>query len=188
MANPRSKTTSAKERILDAAEQRLLDFGPSGLVLDAVAADAAVSKGGLLYHFPNKEALIEGITQRMLERFSKLQETISQSDPDEAGRWTRAYLQSTVKSDGTPADSSGRLMAGILAGMGGDDSRLKTVRDAFGAWQARLERDGIAPVQATIVRLAADGLWLSGLLGLPQLKKRHATDVMRALDSLSRST
>ena len=41
----------ARERILNSAEARLLTLGPSGLVLDAIAADAGISKGGLLYHF-----------------------------------------------------------------------------------------------------------------------------------------
>ncbi|MGE4607505.1 MAG: hypothetical protein AAEJ52_12260 [Myxococcota bacterium] len=39
---------NAHERILNAAEARLLARGPSGLVLDAIAADAGISKGGLL--------------------------------------------------------------------------------------------------------------------------------------------
>ena len=55
-----------RDRILDAAEARLLQRGPAGLVLDAVAREAQVSKGGLLYHFPSKEALVAGLTGRML--------------------------------------------------------------------------------------------------------------------------
>ena len=49
---------SAKERILNAAQARLLTGGPTSLVLDAIASDAGVSKGGLLYHFPSKDDLI----------------------------------------------------------------------------------------------------------------------------------
>ena len=54
----------ARERILNAAEARLLAGGPGGLVLDAIAADAGISKGGLLYHFGSKEALVEGLCDR----------------------------------------------------------------------------------------------------------------------------
>ena len=62
---------SAREKILNAAEARLLASGPAGLVLDAVAADAGVSKGGLLYHFRTKEALVGGLCDRMLARFDE---------------------------------------------------------------------------------------------------------------------
>jgi hypothetical protein len=40
---------TARQRILDAAETRLLARGPGGLVLDSIAADTGLSKGGLLY-------------------------------------------------------------------------------------------------------------------------------------------
>ena len=47
--------SSARDRILDAAEARLLGRGQPGLVLAAVAQDADCSKGGLLYHFPGTQ-------------------------------------------------------------------------------------------------------------------------------------
>ena len=56
--------SDARDRILNAAEERLLAAGPGGLVLDAIAADAGVSKGGLLYHFGSKEALVAGLCER----------------------------------------------------------------------------------------------------------------------------
>ena len=58
---------NTRDRILNAAESRLLAMGPAGLVLDAVAADAGISKGGLLYHFPSKEALVEGAELRVVD-------------------------------------------------------------------------------------------------------------------------
>ncbi len=177
----------AREAILDAAQVRLLEHGPSGLVLDLVAADAGVSKGGLLYHFPSKEALIAGLTERMLAGFDALQATLHEADADPDGAWTRAYVRSTVTPRGEPADDSARLMAGLLAGLGGDPARLGEVQARFQHWQQRIEReDGVDATSATIVRLAADGLWLSALLGLPSLPKPLAKRVMSRLDAMTR--
>ena len=111
---------NARERILDVAEARLLATGPAGLVLDAIAADAGVSKGGLLYHFRSKEALVGGLCDRMLERFDRDLETLCQLDDEPRGAWTRAYLNSTITDEGKPADSSAQLMAGILSTLGHD--------------------------------------------------------------------
>ena len=176
----------ARERILDAAEKRLLQFGPAGLVLDAVARQAEVSKGGLLYHFPSKEALIDGLTDRMFGNFDRLQASLAEGDPDERGRWTRAYLAGTVDRRGEPIDASARLMASLLAVIGTDSSRLEAVRARFAQWQSRLETDGIDATTATIVRLAADGLWLSALLGLPRLESATHTRVFETLLDLTR--
>lgn len=177
---------TTRAAILDAAQARLLSQGPAGLVLDAVAADAGVSKGGLLYHFPSKEALVAGLTRRMLEGFDATQAALHGRDPSEGGAWTRAYLRSTVTETGEPADDSARLLAGLLAAQGGDPARFEAIRERFHAWQERLERDGVDPVQATIVRLASDGLWLSALLGLPSLEKRLGARVVAALEAMTR--
>jgi AcrR family transcriptional regulator len=178
---------SNRNRILDAAEARLLEHGPRGLVLDAVATDAGVSKGGLLYHFPSKEALAQALVERLVEGFDGEQARLIDGDDGATGRRTRAYLRSTVTPDGEPADASAALMAGILAGMGGNRERLGPLYEAFARWQDRLEDDGVDPVRATLVRLAADGLWLSALLGLPPLDKKLARDVLAHLEELSRS-
>jgi AcrR family transcriptional regulator len=177
---------SNRSRLLDAAEKRLLEHGPKGLVLDAIAADAGVSKGGLLYHFPSKEALAAALVERMVEGFDAELARLGEADPHAAGRRTRAYLRSTVTPDGEPADQSAALMAGILAGMGTERERLGALHAAFARWQEQLERDGIDPVRATLVRLAVDGLWLSALLGLPSIDKDLAHRLLATLDELTK--
>jgi AcrR family transcriptional regulator len=178
---------TARERILDAAETRLLEGGPAGLVLDAIAAEAGVSKGGLLYHFASKEVLVAGLLERMLDHLDRELERLVGADPEPVGAWTRAYLASTVTPDGQPADNSAQLMAGILATLGRDSSHLEKLRSRFARWHARLETDGIDRTTATLVRLAADGLWLTALLGLPGLELEAGRDAIRALRDLTRS-
>ena len=176
---------SARDRILDAAEARLLKLGPTGLVLEAVATDAGVSKGGLLYHFPCKEALVEVLTERMLDGFDELLAELEGAEP--FGARARAYLASTVRPSGEPADNSGQLMAGILAALGRESSELERVRTRFSAWHQALAGDGLDETTAAIVRLAADGLWLSSLLGLPQAGPRTRARVVSALREMTRA-
>lgn len=57
-----------RDRILDALEKLLLVNGVAQVTLEAVAAQAGVSKGGLLYHFPSKEALLAAMVRRLGER------------------------------------------------------------------------------------------------------------------------
>ena len=61
-----------KDALLDAAEALLWEQGTQALTLTAVADRAGVSKGGLLYHFPTKEALIRGLVARLIEEFDAL--------------------------------------------------------------------------------------------------------------------
>lgn len=175
-----------RDRILDAAESRLLRRGPAGLVIEAVAREAEVSKGGLLYHFPSKEALVAGLTARMLDRFDEAQDELAAREPERPGAWARAYLASTVTPQGQPADNSAQLMAGLLAALGRDSAELQALRERFGRWHLRLEHDGLDATTAAIVRLAADGLWLSALLGLPQPQGDTSARVIEALREMTR--
>ena len=45
--------------------------GPQALTLDAVAAEAGVSKGGLLYHFASKRELLDAMLMGFLEEFDR---------------------------------------------------------------------------------------------------------------------
>lgn len=65
---PSGAPVSARDRVLDAFEELLAEQSERAATLDAVAARAGVSKGGLLYHFASKEALAAGV----LDRFAAL--------------------------------------------------------------------------------------------------------------------
>ena len=67
-ATPGTTPISARDRVLDAYEELLAEQSERAATLDAVAARAGVSKGGLLYHFASKEALASGV----LDRFADL--------------------------------------------------------------------------------------------------------------------
>ena len=58
---------SARERLLDAAATVVRRDGAQALTLDAVAAEAGVSKGGLLYHFRSKRDLLDALVGRWLD-------------------------------------------------------------------------------------------------------------------------
>ncbi|MET7333210.1 TetR/AcrR family transcriptional regulator [Nonomuraea sp. NPDC005650] len=181
---PRS---SSKERLLDAAAEVLLSEGAEALTLEAVARRAGVSKGGLFYHFPTKQALVAAMVDRLTKAFDQaLAET-----GDEPGDFLRAYLNATIPEHPTatnaPAD---RVTAALLAAVLVDPAGLAPLRERFAAWQARLTDDGIDPGAATAVRLAIDGWWAARLLGLGEpdaaLHERTRRYLMEAIDRATR--
>ncbi len=67
-----TKASRTRETLIQAANQVLVRDGINHLTLEAVAQVAGVSKGGLLYHFPNKEALVEGMIDHYLSQFEAI--------------------------------------------------------------------------------------------------------------------
>lgn len=59
------RQTIDRGALLDAAERVVLRDGANGLTMDAVAKEAGVSKGGVLYAFATKDALIDAMMTRV---------------------------------------------------------------------------------------------------------------------------
>ena len=180
-----ARMADTRNRLLDAATEVLLRDGAQALTLEAVARQAQVSKGGLLYHFPSKQALVAGMVQRLVGQFD---DALARAG-DEPGAATRVYLAATVSPHHTAAGAQAgaqadRASAALLAAALVEPDALGPLRDVYRAWQKRLDQDGIDPAVATAVRLAVDGWWLARLLDLePPGKGRHE-DVFRVLSTL----
>ena len=151
-------TSPTRERILDALVTVVAQDGPAGATLDAVAAAAGVSKGGLLYHFGTKEALFDGLVER-LTRLAH--EDVAQwRDHDEGV--VPAYLQASTIAQG-PYTST--LLAVLrLVGTSGVDVE-GAVLESFEAWFGALADAIDDPVLARMIHLVGDGLYLHALVG-----------------------
>ena len=155
-----------RQNILAAANGLILTQGAEHLTLEAVAQAAGISKGGLLYHFPSKEALVAGLVVYLVDDFSAdLARQLAQeraATGDAPGGWLRAF----VKASFQPSQDVQSLDAGMMAASLTNPALLEPLRQKYAEWQAQAEQDGIDPAVATLVRLATDGLWLADLLNL----------------------
>lgn len=161
-----------RDRILDALETLLLADGTPGITLEAVAAEAGISKGGLLYHFPGKEPLLVGAVERLGERVEEQLES-AQAAGTSIAEW---YL--------TPAsedpDSDVHVARSIIAALRSADGQYERVQTELNrimrAYDERLVAELGDPVLAEIVRLAGDGIYLGQIVGLdapdPDLNRR----------------
>lgn len=173
---------ATRTAILDAANRIVQERGVERLTLDLTAREAGVSKGGLLYHFPNKEALIKGMIQYYLDRFTRdYNETAQEAGDRTPGRWTRSYLY--ITSD--DSQRSPRMSSGLLAAVATNPALLAPMQQTFQEWVQRLEQDGIDQTAAMIVRLAVDGLWMVELFGLAPPEPALRLRILRALDALA---
>jgi AcrR family transcriptional regulator len=160
---------SKRDSLLRAAASLVAERGYSALTLDAVGEAVGVSKGGVLYHFPTKEALVAALLEELSSGFD--------ADPAAPGAWTRAY----VTASATPSQDTSAHVAAVamLAAVGYDPTLLEPLQERYTRWVERLDADGLPGVDAHVVRMAADGLWAADLFGLappgPELRARiHA--------------
>lgn len=150
---------SARERILDALQQILATEGVTAATLEAVAEEAGVSKGGLLYHFKSKEALFEGLLDR-LRAASEVDAAGLRRDPATAVE--RFLVGSAENEDAFTAE----LLAVLrLVGVPGV-SALHAVGEALNASGGVVIEHVSDPVLARLIQLVGDGLYLHTLAGI----------------------
>ncbi|MCU0511402.1 MAG: TetR/AcrR family transcriptional regulator [Anaerolineae bacterium] len=145
-----------RARLIAAALAALRAGGLHGLTLDSVAKTARVSKGGLLHHFPSKEALAEAVLRHLLGQFEQQVQAHYDQDTTPRGRWLRAYLRASFAPEAVLTLELATTLLLALAEFPG--IRAQVQQDAA-RWTARLADDGVPPLRARLLRLAADAWW-----------------------------
>lgn len=169
-----------KIRILEAAEQIVLTRGVARLTLDAVAEAASLSKGGLIYHYDSKEALIAAMMDRLVASFEARVECWRREDGG-PGSWTRGYVRASLPEPGSTDDGIAAREAALIAAMGNDPAQVAPYAARQEAWAEALRTDGIDPLRAMLIRLAADGIWMNEALGVhpaPTEERRRIVDAL----------
>lgn len=122
------------------------------------------------------------MVNHIMDQFTANMERTALSDEEGVGRWTRAYVWETFKLlEGVPD-----MTVGLLAASSENPELLKPVQDHYDTWQLRIENDEIDPVLATIIRLAADGLWFIELFGCTSLEPKLRQQVKDTLITMTK--
>ena len=179
--NKKRSSTDTRELILSAAANVVLNQGASKMTLEAVAKEAGVSKGGLLYHFPSKDALIEGMIEHMVQGLTdRIREAYEHDEfGTNQGRWLRALTIANFQSEDL------ELSAGLTAAVLLQPDLLEANRRAYETRQQLIEQDGVDIVWATIIRLVGDGIWFSELLGFAPPREPLKSQILERLLNLT---
>lgn len=174
MARPSATTPSA---ILEAAIRVAGRDGLLATTLDKVAAEAGVTKGGVLYHFASKDELLT----RMMEHFAAEVEqgliTRIANDPVADRRWVRAMIDMVFARDpahangvnddphGLPPEITHKFIMAMLAGFAAKPALLEVIKPFLERMRARVQAEP-GGVEQIVTWLAADGLFLWELFGM----------------------
>ncbi len=155
MARPTGRTPEETRRlILDAAATIFRVQGISA-TLQSVAAEAGVSKGGLLYHFATKEDLIRTLGVDLSDIFRESVEEHLDPDDTGPGRLTRAYIHTCLDF---LEDADVVLDHVVLTSHLQTDPEVAAhIRAEAQRWREELSADGLPADVLVLVISAADG-------------------------------
>ncbi|HLT66732.1 MAG TPA: TetR/AcrR family transcriptional regulator [Microbacterium sp.] len=152
-----SRPPLARERVLDAFEQILLDEGERAATMDATARAAGVSKGGLLYHFASKDALAEGLLQRLRD-VAAADLAVMAAAPE----GPIAYFLRTSIMHNDPLDRA--VVAASRLAQGGSAAAATALRQLREQWEDALRPHVSDRAGLDLVMLVSDGLYFNNAL------------------------
>lgn len=176
------------DALLDAAEAVVVRRGIANLTLDAVAAEAGLSKGGLLHHFPSKDRLVAAMVRRSAEAWRKCYTEGYERAAPGPGRQCRALLEHCLSDAKGWTQELQRSSSACFAALAQNPSLIAPMREVYSDLQRRVANDGLPPGVGEAIAAAIDGLWLYWVLGLADVNQSLVGRVRVALeDSLMRS-
>ena len=175
------KSELTRARIRVAAAKVIERDGAGHLTLEKVAAEADLSKGGLLYHYPSKDALLQGLLEHLLENRAGLVDGLSSAE----GVSDATLLNSLIDADfDLPEDE--RIMAqGLIAASAENAELIGPAKSHVEALFARLGASKAEAAPARTIFLASQGLQFLELLGLLSLNTAERRKIRRHLKTMA---
>jgi AcrR family transcriptional regulator len=167
---------SNRRRVLDAAAQVALRDGPGAVTIDSVVAESGMSRGGVLYHFPSKDALLQALVDQDLDAVRELTELDGQARERPREQRVRAYYAACT--DWAPK----RGHVALAVALANNPTLLRS-------W-AQVQRDldvvdaadqSDESMTALVARLALDGLWFSDLVDPDRFTEEERERVVAAI-------
>ncbi len=173
---------SARDKILNAAERVIQRQGLAATTIEAVAAEAGVSKGGLFYHFSSKNEMLDQLIDHYREWFYATRAEIMTTLPDSPGKLLKATILASIKHPARSTSNVSNLVA-LLDNIALRDKISVMKREIY---EELMAHSGV-PERIAIAILAIDGLWFAEILGpgtIPaDLKQRIIDEMLRLIEA-----
>lgn len=130
-------------QILDAAVDVDARDGIANLTLEAVAAQAGISKGGLLHYFPSKDRLIASMVSRCAEEWRTIVDTNYEQTAPGPGRLARSIIGHGLGDAPRWTEELRPRSAAVFAALAQNPSLIAPLRVVCAEIQNRIAVDGL---------------------------------------------
>lgn len=171
----------SRAAILAAAERITARRGSAHLSIEAVAAEAGLSKGGVLYHFPSKVRMLESLVELHV---SRTEAALARHRPDTETPAPNGLAHALIATFRERRDATPQNATGLFAALAENPEFLDPARSFQADLVARLRADADDPDLAVIVFLCMEGLQSLRLFGSACLDESDTETVLRRLQAL----
>ncbi|NMO92618.1 TetR/AcrR family transcriptional regulator [Actinomycetospora sp. TBRC 11914] len=170
---------SQRDAIVRAYVDHVVAHGPDAVTLEGVATRAGVSKGGLLYHFGSKEALLTGFLDWVRELTEADIATARAAAAAGEEPVARYYLR-TSADDPQRDTAMFRSMVALLTLAGAEEAAAVAAREVMASWRDVLVEEAGDTLTGDLVAALGDGIYLRAIAGEPSTELARDWDAVLA--------
>jgi AcrR family transcriptional regulator len=171
----------ARDKIIHAARRIVEARGAAHLTFDELSVESGVTRGGITYHFPTKDALLQGLLEHDMAQW-KLSE--SQLAPSDVACPQLCDLVGFIRSHTSQDESRRRFVAGMLSAAVHQPELLDSCREEARQRFGHLEWDD-SELRAQVLRQAAVGLFWDELFGFQLMPPEARARFVALLERLA---
>lgn len=173
--------TIDRDAVLAAAERVVARDGAIGLTLDAVAAEAGISKASVLYDYKTKQALIKAVIEhRVATEMGRLRSYIDK----EGDKPNAALLGRLAAADRRYSDAERNVALELSAALNQHHDLRIAIQESFGKLLDELESSSEFPQRARVLFFALEGLALIECFGFCVLSDQKRAQLLNDIRSL----
>jgi AcrR family transcriptional regulator len=170
---------NALAALLEGAIEIIQEHGVEGLTYERLSERTGISKGGILYHFPNRQEMNRAIRKFVREQYINARNERVASLPAGVGRELKGWALASLSNRSNLDAISAKIMT---SGMWDHDEGSAHHSERFKTISADVGFD-----RAALVYLATEGLWFLELVRFSPFERKERARVVDLLISLADS-
>ncbi len=171
---------TARQKVIDASRRIVKERGAGALTYDEIAHESGVTRGGITYHFPTKQRLLQALVEQDIEQWRTVEVEHRPDDcPAEA-----AELIGVLRTFTAAEPERRRFVAGMLGAATLDPPVIDAAREYERERLEGVEWDA-RNVRLQILRMAAGGIFWADLFGCPELPAELRDKLVEMIEALA---
>lgn len=170
----------ARQKIIDASRKIVLERGAGALTYDEISLVSGVTRGGITYHFPTKQALLQGLVEHDVRQWKQVE---TENQPEDAPA-EAAELLGFIRAHTSEDPDHRRFVSGMLSAVTHDPPILDPARQFERERMDAIDWDEHA-LRLQLLRFAAIGLFWSELFCCPDLPKDTRRQLVALLEKMA---
>jgi AcrR family transcriptional regulator len=178
-----TRTPKARAKVLEAARAIVESKGAGHLTFEELSAVSGVTRGGITYHFPTKEALLKGLIEADIADWERTASTLESG----CGCSRTAAVMGQIRCNLDPLDAGHkRFVSGLMGAAMTDPSLLDPIREHQRRKFADWEWDE-ASLKRYLMLLAAEGVFWQDFFDLNPLPAAVRARIVALIERLAQS-